>query len=124
MVRFWSIVFVVWTLFKIPHFEGICGLGFQTIAVDGVIPPFMHMVQNGAVKQGLFTVWMTKVFQRSERPARSVLSRLKESSEGAVAGRITYGGYDTQNCNMSADGTGITWVSLTATTYWQIKIDG
>lgn len=40
-------------------FDGICGLAFQTLAVDRVIPPVQNMIQLGMLPNPWFTVWMT-----------------------------------------------------------------
>lgn len=39
--------------------DGICGLGFQALAVDRVIPPVQNMIQQNLLDNPWFTVWMT-----------------------------------------------------------------
>jgi hypothetical protein len=85
--------------------DGICGLGWPSIAVDHVTPPIQNMLSS--LDKPLFTVWMTAIGL---------------ANSGSVGGQITYGAYDSSNCNMGATGSGITWVSLTSETYWQFRM--
>lgn len=50
----YSVAFVLNALFA-----GICGMAFKRLAVDGIMPPFIQMVQDGKVAAPYFTVWMT-----------------------------------------------------------------
>lgn len=87
--------------------DGICGMAWPEIAVDHVTPPIQNVLSQ--FDKPLFTVWMTA---------------LGQGATGVTGGQITYGAYDTTNCNMQADGTGVSWASLTSTTYWQYKMTG
>ena len=44
--------------FALGRFDGILGLGFDTIAVSGVTPPFYNMVAQGLVGKALFSFWI------------------------------------------------------------------
>ena len=39
------------------------------------------------------------------------------------AGDMTFGDYDTTHCDIDTDGSGINWVSLSNTTYWQFRMN-
>lgn len=41
--------------------DGILGLAFQSLAVDGITPPFINAVQQGLVDEPVFTVFMKHV---------------------------------------------------------------
>ncbi|CAI4225350.1 unnamed protein product [Auanema sp. JU1783] len=82
--------------------DGILGLAFQSIAVDGITPPFINAVNQGLVDQPLFTVFLEHV----------------GAKDNVYGGVYTYGGIDTTNC-----GPVIAYQSLSSQTYWQFKMD-
>merc|ERR1712137_87118 len=86
--------------FVAAQFDGILGLAFQRISVDDVVPVWYNMMSQGLVDQPLFTFWMSQ-------------------TAGAVpGGEITFGGIN------SARYTGdITYVPLSAETYWEFAMD-
>jgi hypothetical protein len=85
-------------------FDGICGMAFTSLAINGIIPPFIKMVQDHVVVAPYFTVWMTAA---------------GGSSQGEVGGGITYGGLDLDNC-----ASRVHWVPLLSARYYTIKIQG
>eukprot|EP00386_Alphamonas_edax_P004657 GDKI01014690.1.p1 GENE.GDKI01014690.1~~GDKI01014690.1.p1 ORF type:complete len:424 (-),score=166.37 GDKI01014690.1:277-1548(-) len=42
-------------MYKASKFDGICGMGFPTISVDGKVPLFEKLVQQGNLKEQVFT---------------------------------------------------------------------
>ncbi|CAP37368.1 Protein CBR-ASP-1 [Caenorhabditis briggsae] len=82
--------------------DGILGLGWPALAVDKVVPPMQNVLPQ--LDAPLFTVW---------------LDRKLTISQGGSGGLITYGAVDTTNCDSQ-----ITYVPLTAKTYWQFALDG
>lgn len=86
--------------FVAGKFDGILGLAWRGIAVDGVTPVFDTLVEQGAVAQPLFAFW---------------LNRDAGAGEG---GELTLGGMD--EAHYTGD---ISWVPLTAETYWQFAFE-
>ncbi|KAK0408766.1 hypothetical protein QR680_004143 [Steinernema hermaphroditum] len=82
--------------------DGILGLGFQSLAVDGVVPPLINAINQGLLDQPVFTVWMEE----------------KGNVNNMKGGLYTYGGVDTAHC-----GSQITYVPLSSATYWQFRMD-
>ena len=78
--------------------DGIMGLGWASIAVDGVVPVFDNIWAQGLLSQNLFSFWMSK-------------------TPGNAGGQMTLGGTD------SSKYTGdFTYVPLTNETYWTIAM--
>jgi hypothetical protein len=44
--------------------DGLCGMAFTSLAVDGVVPPFINLMDSLAMP--VFTVWMTACVMRRE----------------------------------------------------------
>lgn len=78
--------------------DGICGLGWPSIAVDHVTPYVQNLIAAGKMAP-LFTVWMS-------------------TNTGPGGGQITFGGIDKSHC---AGGTPA-YVPLSQTTYWQFPV--
>jgi len=76
--------------------DGILGLGWPSIAADGVTP--------------VFNQWM-------EEGMNSVFSVYLDSSEGCTGSEIVFGGIDPKY-----DGGNIQYVPLTSQGYWQINL--
>mmetsp|Transcript_35651 Transcript_35651/g.42952 ORF Transcript_35651/g.42952 Transcript_35651/m.42952 type:complete len:404 (+) Transcript_35651:65-1276(+) len=86
--------------FLAAKFDGILGLAFPKIAVDGVVPWFQNAVAQKVVAEEKFAFWLDR------------------DTTASAGGEITFGGLD------SAHYTGdISYVPLTAETYWQFTVD-
>lgn len=86
--------------FKQDTTDGIFGLAFTTLAVDGVTPPLINAIKQGLLDQPLFTVFLEH---------RGTLSDVG-------GGVFTYGAIDTTNC-----GPVIGYQPLSSATYFQFK---
>jgi len=91
------------SFFADQPFDGICGLGFQTLAVDRVLPPVQNMIQQNMLSNPWFTVWMTS----------------EGDAQGTAGGMLTLGDYDKDHCSSSCD-----WIELTSATYYEFNLQG
>lgn len=83
--------------YAIGKFDGIQGMAFQTISVNGMTPTFFEMVQQGLVDEPVFSFF------------------LETSGEN---GELTFGGMD------PAHYTGpVTTVPLSSETYYEVQLD-
>jgi len=85
--------------FLVAQFDGILGLAFQSISVDGVIPVWYNMIQQNLVQNQVFSFWLNR-------------------NEGAnPGGELILGGTDPSH--YTGD---IFYVSLSNETYWEFKL--
>jgi cathepsin D len=86
--------------FIVAAFDGILGLAFESISVNHVTPVFYNMMSQGLLDQEIFSFWLSQ-------------------TAGAIpGGELTFGAIDTTRF------TGpITYVPLTAQTYWEFHMD-
>ncbi|XP_030453556.1 aspartic proteinase-like [Syzygium oleosum] len=92
--------------FMVAKFDGILGLGFQEISVGNAVPVWYNMVDQGLVKDPVFSFWF---------------NRNAEEEDG---GEIVFGGVDPNH--FEGDHT---YVPVTRKGYWQfdmgdVLIDG
>lgn len=83
--------------FTFAYFDGILGLGFDSISVGGVETVFHQAIEQGAVEKPMFAFY------------------LGDNADG----ELTFGGYD--DTKFEGD---LSWVSLSDATYWRINTDG
>ncbi|KAI0226423.1 aspartic proteinase precursor, partial [Massospora cicadina] len=84
--------------FVFGRFDGIFGLGYDTIAVNRIKPPFYKMVEQGLPP--LFSFWL--------------------NTDGGTekGGELVLGGVDKKHYKGK-----ITWVPVTRKGYWQVSLD-
>lgn len=84
--------------YTFSYFDGILGLGFDSISVGGVSTVFHNAIKQGKVEKPMFAFY------------------LGDNADG----ELTFGGYDEDKF----EGDELTWVKLSETTYWRIDMEG
>ncbi|XP_052671549.1 cathepsin E isoform X1 [Harpia harpyja] len=82
------------------EFDGILGLAYPSLAVDGVTPVFDNMIAQNLVELPMFSVY------------------LSTNPESSLGGELLFGGFDPSRFT----GT-LNWVPVTQPGYWQIQLD-
>uniref|UniRef100_A0A8C3RIX2 cathepsin E n=1 Tax=Chelydra serpentina TaxID=8475 RepID=A0A8C3RIX2_CHESE len=82
------------------EFDGILGLAYPSLAVDGINPVFDNMMAQNLVDLPIFSVYMNR------------------NPDSSVGGELLFGGFDPSHFS----GT-LNWVPVTKQGYWQIQLD-
>jgi len=83
--------------FAFGRFDGILGLGYDTISVDGVVPPFYNMINQGLLDDPVFAFYL-------------------DTTEGAS--EATFGGIDKSHYTGK-----MTRIPLRRKAYWEVDLD-
>ncbi|OWM83402.1 aspartic proteinase A1-like isoform X2 [Punica granatum] len=85
--------------FMVAKFDGILGLGFQEISVGNAVPIWYNMMNQGLVKEPVFSFWLNRNAQEEE------------------GGEIVFGGVDPKHFKGKH-----TYVPVTQKGYWQFDM--
>ncbi|CUS20398.1 LAQU0S01e05710g1_1 [Lachancea quebecensis] len=88
--------------FAFGKFDGILGLGYDTISVDKVVPPVYKAISDGLLDEPRFAFY---------------LNNADDSEEST--GEVTFGGIDSSKYKGN-----ITWLPVRRKAYWEVKFDG
>jgi len=86
--------------FAFGKFDGIMGLGYDTISVKQVIPPFYHMVDRGLLDEPIFSFYLNDI------------------NSGEEQGEVVFGGTD----SFHYEGK-IHYAPVIRKGYWEVKLD-
>jgi len=86
--------------FDVAKFDGILGLAFASISVDGVVPPWYNLLSQKLVTTPIFSVWLSK------------------NPRGQNGGQLFLGGVSSEYFTGET-----TYAPLTSKTYWQFNVD-
>ncbi|XP_015676946.1 cathepsin E [Protobothrops mucrosquamatus] len=82
------------------EFDGILGLAYPSLAVDGVTPVFDNMMAQNLVDLPIFSVYMNR------------------NPYSSIGGELIFGGYDETYFSGN-----LSWIPVTKQGYWQIQLD-
>jgi len=86
--------------FVAAKFDGILGLAFPTIAVNGIQPVFQTLFEDKQVKENLFSFYLNR------------------DASATVGGELNFGGIDTEHFSGN-----LTYHQVVWETYWTLYID-
>ena len=86
--------------FAFGRFDGILGLGYDSISVNGIVPPFYHLVNRGLVDEPVFAFY------------------LGDSSGDGDESEICLGGVNKHHYTGN-----ITRIPLRRKAYWEVDLD-
>ncbi|CAB4386262.1 unnamed protein product [Rhizophagus irregularis] len=87
--------------FAFGRFDGIFGLGYDTISVKGVVPPFYHMVNQRLIDEPIFSFWLSDA-----------------DKDNSVGGELVFGGADESRFTGN-----IHWAPIRRKGYWEIELE-
>ncbi|KAI7824579.1 endopeptidase [Kickxella alabastrina] len=87
--------------FAFGRFDGILGLGYDTISVLGTVPPFYHMVNRKLIDEPMFSFYLSD----------------NNKGEGDV-GEMTLGGYNKDHFEGE-----LQWANVRRKGYWEVDLE-
>ncbi|KAI9278614.1 endopeptidase [Phascolomyces articulosus] len=94
--------------FALAKFDGILGMGFSTISVQGVIPPFYRMVEQDLIDEPVFSFYLGKDGGGGD----------DEYDDETQGGELVLGGVDPSH--FTGD---IHWSPVRRQGYWEIELE-
>lgn len=88
--------------FAFGKFDGILGLGYNTIAVNQIVPPIYNAIDQGLLDEPVFAFYLG--------------DNSKDEGNGGLA---TFGGIDESQFSGK-----ITWLPVRRKAYWEVSFDG
>ncbi|CAI5982257.1 unnamed protein product [Closterium sp. NIES-64] len=85
--------------FFAAKFDGIMGLGFKEISVNGIVPPWYNMLAQELVPEPVFSFWFNR------------------DPEGAAGGEVVFGGVDEAHYKGAHS-----WAPVSRRGYWQFDM--
>ncbi|CAG8714833.1 12416_t:CDS:2, partial [Dentiscutata heterogama] len=89
-------------VFTFGRFDGIFGLGYDNIAIKGVVPPFYHLVNRKLIDAPIFSFWLNDA----------------DKNNNAVGGELIFGGIDESHIAET-----IHWAPVRRKGYWEIELE-
>lgn len=86
--------------FAFGRFDGIMGMGFSSISVNGITPPFYNMIDQGLIDEPVFSFY------------------LGDTNKDGDQSVVTFGGSDTNH--FTGD---MTTIPLRRKAYWEVDFD-
>jgi len=86
--------------FVAAKFDGIMGMGFPEISVGKVLPPFQNMIDQGLIKEPVFSFWLNR------------------NTDGLHGGELVLGGVDADHFKGEH-----LWVPVSRRGFWQFGMD-
>lgn len=86
--------------FIFGKFDGLVGMGFPQIAVNGALPPFNNAVKQGILEKPIFSFWVSR-------------------TPGPNGGELVIGGVDEDHFEGEHH-----WAPVTRKGYWEFDMDG
>jgi saccharopepsin len=83
--------------FAFGRFDGIMGLGYETISVNKIPPPFYNMISQGLIEDPVFAFYLCSTDQESE---------------------VTFGGIDEEHYSGE-----LIYLPLRRKAYWEVSLD-
>ncbi len=86
--------------FAFGRFDGIMGLGYDTISVDGIVPPFYNMIEQGLLDEKVFSFY------------------LSDTNDESAESEVVFGGVNKDHYHGE-----MVKIPLRRKAYWEVDLD-
>lgn len=83
-------------------FDGVLGLGYSSLAHNGIVPPLYNMYQQGLIAKPIVSFYLNRFFGEDE-----------------IGGQVTFGGIDDRYYTGE-----FVYADVTKRGYWQFRMEG